>query len=518
MHPEIFDLKSFPYIISVNEVIEEVGYSFLDLTGYRKEDFLGKSIRELQDVLRINKHIYDLTSLSEQMKLFLVTRTLEIREVACSVHQGINFKEKLYIFIELKNSRIEDKIPLANQFCLDNFKATAIYSYPELILLKANESYLNTFPKPYNELNKVIGLRVKDFLPQWEDAIEYSMWEQAVNSEKTFLAREVEFVRAQGEKKWFDLIIVPIKDNGKCRYIINIINDITDKVEREKLLKEQQQTLLEVENKKVENLKSIIKMKDEFFSFISHEFKTPLTVINSAIQAMEILCRNELTEKSKQYLARIRQNTYRQLRLVNNLLDISRAEAGYLKVNKNNQDIVFVTRSIIDSISQYAIQKEVYLKFETNFTEKTIAIDEEKYERILLNLLSNAIKFTPKGKNICVRLSQRKKMIHIEIEDEGVGVPKDKQELIFDRFGQVNSNLTRNSEGTGIGLALVKLLVQSLDGDITLTSDEGAGSTFIVKLPNIKIRDQSIQEQMKMLATDNRLIQAVAIEFSDIYL
>jgi signal transduction histidine kinase len=149
-------------------------------------------------------------------------------------------------------------------------------------------------------------------------------------------------------------------------------------------------------------------------------------------------------------------------------------------------------------------------------------IDEEKYERILLNLLSNAIKFTPAGKSIIVKLSIGIKDIVIEVIDEGVGIPEDKMDLIFERFGQVDSSLTRQAEGTGIGLSLVKLFAEALGGSITVKSKVGEGSTFCLRLPNVeaeKAQDEDAKDTkcLKEIA-DDRIVQSTTIEFSDIYL
>ncbi|PYG90344.1 PAS domain S-box-containing protein [Ruminiclostridium sufflavum DSM 19573] len=279
--------------------------------------------------------------------------------------------------------------------------------------------------------------------------------------------------------------------------------------------------LIESEREKNEALQKSIEMKDEFLALISHEFKTPLTVINSAIQAMELLCREELSPKARSFISKIRQNSYRQLRLVNNLLDITRFNSGQMKLNQSNEDIVFLTKSITDSVQLYAQQSGIKLKFSSTLKQKEIGIDEEKYERILLNLLSNAIKFTPKGKSINVRVSQKivnqKRMICIQVKDNGIGIPSDKVNVIFERFGQVDNSLTRQAEGTGIGLSLVKMLVESQKGIITLESKEGCGSSFSLLFPAKKIRKTN-SENIKCGVLDNRLIQATAVEFSDIYI
>ncbi len=279
--------------------------------------------------------------------------------------------------------------------------------------------------------------------------------------------------------------------------------------------------LIESEREKNEALQKSIEMKDEFLALISHEFKTPLTVINSAIQALELLCKEELSPKAKGFISKIRQNSYRQLRLVNNLLDITRFNSGQLKLHQTNEDIVFLTKSITDSVQLYAQQKGIKLNFSSTIKHREIGIDEEKYERILLNLLSNAIKFTQKGKAINVNVSQKtvdkKSMVCIQVKDNGIGIPRDKVNLIFERFGQVDNSLTRQAEGTGIGLSLVKMLVESQNGIIKLESKEGQGSSFNVFFPAKKIK-KTQTKPVKCGITDGRLIRAIEVEFSDIYI
>lgn len=286
-------------------------------------------------------------------------------------------------------------------------------------------------------------------------------------------------------------------------------------------LKIQQQQYLEIEKEKNLALLKVIDMKDEFLSLISHEFKTPLTVINSAIQAINLICKNELSDKTKGFLQKINQNSNRQLKLVNNLLDITRANAGHLKLNLKNIDIIPLTRSITESISTFAENKGIKLSFSSTLGKKIIGIDEEKYERILLNLLSNAVKFTPKGKSISVNVSQkivnRKCKVCVQVRDKGVGIPLDKKELIFERFGQVDNSLTRQAEGTGIGLYLVKMLVEMMCGEITLESIVGKGSTFSILLPTTKVKDTATEQMIQEISC-NRLIQATTIEFSDVYM
>lgn len=309
--------------------------------------------------------------------------------------------------------------------------------------------------------------------------------------------------------------IVKAFDLGAVDYVTKPFNrkELVSRVRTHISLKK---TKDELKKKNLE-LERTLEMKDEFLSLISHEFRTPLNVISSAIQAMNYICSDELSDKAKKYLRMIRQNTFRQLRLVNNLLDITRVNAGRIKINKKNVDIVFLTKSIIESIYTYVALKSIDVTFVSLIEKKIIGIDDEKYERILLNLLSNATKFTPEGKPIIVTLSSIDDKICVEVKDKGIGIPEDKANIIFERFGQVDSSLSRQAEGAGIGLSLVKKFIEALGGSISVKSELGKGSTFTILLPSETIIEDYMDKEVVNLL-DNRLVQNTKIEFSDIYL
>lgn len=310
----------------------------------------------------------------------------------------------------------------------------------------------------------------------------------------------------------------PVYDkNGDFSFGVLCIRQITSQVEQEMIIKDQQDSILNAERQKNEALEKSIEMKDDFLSLVSHELRTPLNVISTAVQALNYLYKDDLTDKVKEYIGTIRQNTLRQLRLVNNLLDITRANSGNIKIKKRNIDVVFLTKSITESVQTYASQKDIRLLFVSDFEKRIIGIDDEKYERILLNLLSNAIKFTARGKCIKVKLSLIKGRICLEVMDQGLGIPKDKIEVIFERFGQVDSLLSRQAEGAGIGLSLVKRFVEALGGEIFVKSKVGYGSTFTVLLPDEKEEEDNYYIKTLDLM-DNRLVQVTHVEFSDIYL
>lgn len=340
------------------------------------------------------------------------------------------------------------------------------------------------------------------------------------------IRNEIMIVKRHDREQYTEVNAIPIfDDKNSLKSALVSHRDISDIIEHEQELKRHQEKIIKSEQEKRETIEAAMKLKDEFIYLITHEFKTPIAVISSVLQTIESLLKADVSERLGRYLNMIKVNTNRQLRLVNNLLDITRLNSGHLKLNKQCADIVYITNSIVNSVGLYARQKQISLSFTSDLIKKDIDIDEEKFERIMLNLLSNALKFTPNGKGICVLLSAKrhknKNFVSVSVKDEGIGIPKNKQRVIFDRFGQADTSLSRQAEGTGLGLHLVNLLVEALNGEILLKSEPGEGSTFTLLLPAIKSRfkdkEQCNQINNQLISKNDRIIQSASIEFSDIY-
>jgi signal transduction histidine kinase len=409
-----------------------------------------------------------------------------------------------YIFFDKDTSPLPAKCDFMDQIFSSNALGIAVYSVPDFKLLRANKKFLSFLDKPYDKISRIKGLKPADFIKDWEKSEERKFFNKTVSTGKVVKSKEYQ-VKLQKGKCYWETIFVPVIDEGIVKYIISNTEDKTEKV-------------LEMKNmeKQKEDLEKILKTEQEFFSFISHEFKTPLTVALSAIQAVESICKDEVSDRAFNYISKIRQSSFQQLRLVNNLLDIAKSDSGYFKVNSINADIVSMTRVISESVYPFAKEKGVIIEFSSEMKSKIIGIDDEKYERILLNLLSNAVKFTPCGKKIFVTVSNSEGKIQIGVKDEGIGIPKEKQNVIFERYVQAENSLIRNTSGTGIGLCLVKHLVKILGGDIKLFSEEGKGSTFTIILPD-KLALSAEKKVLKEEFMDDRLTKALNMEFSNIY-
>ncbi|GAA0179558.1 hypothetical protein SH2C18_24040 [Clostridium sediminicola] len=304
--------------------------------------------------------------------------------------------------------------------------------------------------------------------------------------------------------------------DGKLSGDVLNFRDITKKIELEQLEKE-----VEIKEKLLEEAKKYDQMKDQFLATISHELKTPLNIILGIIQLIEqgMAEKNKVPnmEKLNNYKNISKQNCYRLLKLINNLIDITKIDSGFMSLNLKNYNIVSVVEDISLSIVEYAQSKGITIIFDTETEEEIIAVDAEKMERVMLNLFSNAVKFTDEGGVIKVNLLRKQNSIIIRVKDSGIGIPEDMRGKIFDRFSQVDSSLSRNTEGSGIGLALVKSIVELHNGTITLNSEAGTGSEFIIEIPVVLVEESGSAKNEIAETTINTNVENISIEFSDIY-
>lgn len=260
--------------------------------------------------------------------------------------------------------------------------------------------------------------------------------------------------------------------------------------------------------------------KTDFFTNLSHELRTPLNIIFSSLQVLNLKIESikdiSCQESISKYTNIAIQNTYRLLKLVNNLIDSNKITSGYFEFNPQSYDIILFIENICQSIVEFAKTKNIEIIFDTEVEEKIMLFDLDKMERIILNLLSNAIKFSKDGDKIDIFIREIDEIIEIKISDEGIGIPENKLNCIFDRFKQVDNKHVRKGEGSGIGLYLVKSLVDMHNGDVYVESKLGKGSTFTIKIPikygieenDLIILDKKINESY---------VEKIKVEFSDIY-
>lgn len=631
------------YLIVEKGTVKEAGPLFQEYLKFSADELTGLYEDEVMEMLSGEKKEYKPEE--EYNSCLLFTKNKEATFFSINVYENRSKQQKLYIF--RKESEIKHDLFIIKQLISNSPFGMAVFSVPDMILLNANQSWLNRLDEPYNRKDVSIGKHIGDILTGWRGSVFESVWNTVLMSKKACYLPEYRYSGLKKGISYWNVSLTPIFAGDDLVYFVETAHDVTEtvinrekiKVQKEQLFKQYQQFetivenmsdalfiiypdnkaiplnqsaqiikhlfygfhydeetqrqiryysskgrelqfselpvfriqkgeqfkaqvitvkspdeiyhfsmsgrpayneygniifsiicvrdvtaqvtndnyILQVEKEKKEYLERMIALKDDFITLVSHEFKTPLTVIGTAIQAIEIFCGKELSDKAKRYLETIKQNSMRQLRLVSNLLDITRGTADQIRLNNRNIDIVYLTRMITESVKIYAAQKDLRILFNSDRNKKIVNIDDEKYERILLNILSNAIKFTPKGKSVYIRLFFDKDYINVEVQDEGIGIPKEKIDVIFERFGQVDNSLSRQAEGSGIGLYLVKSFVDRMGGSISAVSTMYEGSTFSIKLPYSPPKKYEEDEGLKEV-DNKRIINTMSIEFSDIYL
>ncbi len=239
-------------------------------------------------------------------------------------------------------------------------------------------------------------------------------------------------------------------------------------------------------------------VQNRFFTNISHEFRTPLTLILGPVKQ---IIETAEDEKVIDEMKIVQRNAKRLLVLVNQLLDISKLESGSMKLQASLQNIVPIIKALLQSFCPYAERKKINLIFNSLEDEIVLMFDKDKIEKIIINILSNAFKFTPDGGSIEVTITTDEEYINVIISDTGIGIPEEKIPKIFDRFYQVDGSYTKESEGTGIGLSLTKELIELHKGKIEVQSKEGKGTTFRISIPLGK--DYLKPEEIFETSTDN---------------
>lgn len=237
---------------------------------------------------------------------------------------------------------------------------------------------------------------------------------------------------------------------------------------------------LERERMEKERIEELNQVKLRFFTNISHEFRTPLTLILAQIEA---LLQFELMPSVRNRMLRVYKNATHMRYLISELLDFRKQEQGYLTLKVEHQDVVLFAREIYLSFYEYSQKRHITYSFEHTDPSINLWFDPSQLQKVVFNLLSNAFKYTQEGGNILVSVQKLRDRVEIKVKDTGRGIPEVLVHKIFDRFYQVDHSGTEVTQGTGIGLALTKGLVEMHKGEIKVESVVGQGSTFTVLLP-----------------------------------
>lgn len=487
----------FFFVKDINNRYVDGSDLFKKLSGYN-----GKDINGLTDVDLYERDIGNLYIKSSED---FIKENRPYSKKICKLNDNVYFLHRYAVYCDNKIIGIigafENVIGKLEEVAKENMLLRVLNNnIPYHIVCKdTNGIYLdcnNSFLKDLNlTREEVIGKdasSIDKLMDIHENTLESDL--EVINNKKRKVY--IEQVTIKDKVKMFEIIKEPFFDSyGDLVGIIVIGRDVSHRTEMERL-------------------------RLEFFANLSHELRTPLNLIFSSLQTLELL-EKDLLEKNirfKNYIEIINQNSKRLLRLVNNLIDSTKFDCGFYKYNPKNQDIVCFMENIAMSVAEFAKQNGINLIFDTNVEEKVIAFDLEKLERTILNLLSNSIKYTNSPGKIEVILNDCGDTFNITVKDNGIGIPKDKLPVIFDRFKHVEDRLRKRSEGSGIGLSLVKDLVKIQGATIKVKSEVGVGSEFTVKLPCKVLKEEDYVNETYCDDTSNGLVTRMNIEFSDIYI
>ncbi|GAA0181359.1 hypothetical protein SH2C18_39030 [Clostridium sediminicola] len=359
--------------------------------------------------------------------------------------------------------------------------------------------------------------QIKNELIEWKKRIHPDDLERNLKILKGYIKGKIPEYRDEyrvrtknGSYKWImdRAKIISWTDEGKPLRFIGTHTDITDRKLMERQLKDAK-----------EKAEKAFKNKSEFIANMSHELRTPLNVNLSAIQLFQYYLENDgILNKKKisKHLKSMRQSGLRLLRLVNNLIDTTKVDAGFYEPHFYNYNIVNIIERIAISVADYANSKDINLIFDTDAEEIITQCDVDMIERIMLNIISNAIKHTER--KITINIYSDEKNVIITVNDDGMGLKEEHKDIIFQRYKQVSNIFARENEGTGLGLALTKSLVEMHGGSINVESEYGNGAEFIIKLPlKYNCDEKVILNNVNSDSYDEEFVKKMFVEFSDIY-
>jgi PAS domain S-box-containing protein len=292
--------------------------------------------------------------------------------------------------------------------------------------------------------------------------------------------------REDGQRGAYDCVLVVVRERAK--YEEELLR-ARRAAEESNLKLRSQQRELEARTLEAEQLRAVAdeanRAKSAFLATMSHELRTPLNAIGGYLQIMELEIPGPLTDAQRDIVTRLDQSSRHLLRLINEVLNLARIEAGHVEYDIQDAAARDIVAGILPMIEPQFADKEI--RFSTDVQpDLSVCVDVEKTQQILLNLLSNAVKFTPPAGAVTLRargVNDSRRSARFQVIDTGIGIPDDQIESIFEPFVQVDDSRTRTAEGTGLGLAISRDLARGMNGDLWAESRVGEGSTFTLSLP-----------------------------------
>lgn len=417
---------------------------------------------------QVNARTHELKQINKEMEQRIIERTKELQKTNEKLSAEI--KERMIVENNLIHSeaKYRDLVENANSMILRwtkdgkitfiNKYAQQFFGYPEEEIIGKN--ILTTIVPEIDSRGRSLSALIKDIFK---------------NPEANIL-NENENIKRNGDKVWISWTNRPItNEQGKVVEILSVGNDMTGRKIAEDLLKH---TLDELTIAK-EKAESADRLKSVFLATMSHELRTPLNSIIGFTGIMLQGLAGEMNNEQKKQLGMVQNSATHLLSLINDVLDLSKIEAGQLVIQSKSFDIISSIKKTINIIMPLASKKGLSVTTDFNMENCEFIGDERRLEQILINLLNNSIKFTENG-GINVIFKKNSFNIIIAVRDTGIGIKEEDKIMLFKPFHQLDSSTIKKYEGTGLGLSITKKLAEMMNGEIHVESEIGKGSTFTV--------------------------------------
>src|SRR5262245_31470229 len=498
-------------------VILEVNDSFVAMSGYARKDLIGKSTlllglyadptdREravgiLKDQNRVRDFEFEMKKKSGEV--FLMTfsaEPLELHGERCWLTIGRDITRQRQAEEARRRSEEEARRHLAY---VEAIYATA----PVGLCFVDTDLRFRSINARLAEMNgrsveEHIGHTLREVVPQIADAVE-PHYKRVIESGEPVLNVETRSAPGQRSVHHFVVSYYPVKDDEQRMLGVNVV--VVDITQR-KQVEEEREKLLEQEKAAREEAEAANRMKDEFLATISHELRTPLT---SILGWARILAENPLSDSQLRHALEVIERSARsQTQLIDEILDTSRIITGRLKLDARPVDIGQVFQSAIEVIRPSAEAKRIDLRAVMEDRGSLVLGDANRLQQAIWNLLSNAVKFTNEGGHVEGRLTRTGAQIEISINDTGMGIEPQFLPYVFDRFRQADSTSTRKYGGLGLGLAIVRHVVEMHGGSVSASSrGKGMGSTFNIRFPVAS--PARLRQQQESQAREAKLKQLI---------
>jgi PAS domain S-box-containing protein len=506
-------MRNGAIVLDENKRVVDINPSMLELLQARRTEIIGQSFTSIFS-RQINLNSLIASEDEQETEIIIKVNGLK-HHLEVTITSLRSSKEKsnglLLIFTDITRQK---NLEQEAQVTKNKLKAI-LESTHEIIFLFSPDFEILSFNKAANDFALrltgnplTLDVRLGYDLVNEKDLNEFIQDFNKVLKGETILKEQAQSY-PDGTHDWMESRMFPAHDDkGKLVGVILILMNINYRKESELALK----------HAKI-SAERANKSKSEFLANMSHEIRTPM---NAILGFTEILNESETDPQKKEQLEIISKNGKSLLSLINDILDLSKIEAGYLKLNLEEGNIVKIAEESIATLRPMAEGKGLTVELSCqNNLPPLLILDELRLKQVLINLLQNAIKFTPSG---FVKLAlgfewdsdAKEGSLLIEVEDTGIGIEKEDQEIIFDYFQQSQTRASKAAGGTGLGLAITRKIVQMAGGSITISSELGKGSIFRIRFPHVRLPENQWEELKAIPSKDEQPLHGVVLAVDDV--